>query len=350
MKNIVICLLIILITVSCKDNCQADFSLPDECNNKCEVASDLNSFSDSLINASAAFSNCICLESGTFEGEIRLSKPVRLIGRADGSSRLKSITIANAAGETLLSSLRIGDSAVENAAVTIVSSDVTLERVRIENVAASALAGGRGITVSGGKSRVGLKNSVIEGVEGSGILIDGGHDISLQDVMISNCGFGGLWFQNPKGDQSTLLIENSSIYKTGAVSLELLGSIFLQASDSSFGEVGKRDLAGESVGDGIVIKPGFSSKEEFAVLENVVISGFPRAGMIFDGEEVKNGTGSVRLKNIRLASENGRYGIVNQNFDEFIPVAEGDVENPFSGNDSALISPLPLFDTPLEIE
>ena len=349
MKIIVVVVLFMSFISSCKNNDSIGFDLPDECRGKCEIASGLNGFSDSVINASAAFSNCICLESGTFEGEIRLSKPVRLIGRADGSSRLKSITIANA-GETLLSSLRIGGSAVENAAVMVVSSDVTLDRVRIENVTAAALAGGRGITVSGKKSRVELRNSVIDGVEGSGILIDGEHDIRLQNASISNCGFGGVWFQNQDGDQASLVIEKSNIYRTGALSVELLGNIFLGAYGSSFGEVGKRELAGGTAGDGIVIKPGFSAPEEFAELEDIVISGFPRAGMIFDGEELENSVGGVRLKNIRLLSESGSYGIVSQNFAGFTPVVDGDVENPFAGNDAALTSPLPLFDTPLELE
>ena len=349
MKIFVISALFLFLAVSCSSDHNIGFILPDECKNKCEVAYDLNSFSDSLVNASAAFSNCICLESGTFGGEIRLSKPVRLIGRADGTSHLKNITIADA-GEVLLSSLRIGGAPAGNAAVTVVSSDVTLDRVRVENVTAASLAGGRGITVSGRRSRVEVKNSVIAGIEGSGILINGGHDVKIQNVSLFNCGFGGIWFQNQEDEQASLLVEKSNIYMTGAVSMELLGNIFLMVSESGFGEVGRRELAGESAGDGIVIKPALSAQRELAVLENVTVSDFPRAGLIIDGEDLEYGTGGVRLENLRFASKTGKYGIVSQNFVEFTAAVEGDVENPFAVNDAALTTPLTLFDTPLEVE
>ena len=334
--------------LSCSENVISDYSLPEECGGKCYPAHDINSLQDALIDSAGAFSNCVCLGSGVFEGSVTVAKPLRIIGRKDGSTCLKSLAVLDTSG-VFLRDLSFKNTAVSSAALYISGSSVEMENISFEGIAAASLFGGRGIVVTGKESEVFIKNSKMEQTDGTGILINGPHKVYLENVTLSKCGFTALWAQNQSGKRGSLSVSDGSFYDNGAAAVEILGNTALQISGSSVEGVRKRDVMLETVGDGIVVKNSFLAEADSVVIENSSVSGFTRAGIILDGGGSSSVTG-VSFQNLSLFSESGSFGLVVQNAAEESALREGITRNDFSSADLKLDGELFIIDTFFEVQ
>lgn len=334
--------------LSCSGDGVPDYFLPEECGGKCYAAHDTASFQDALISSAAAFSNCICLGSGVFEGSVLLGKPVKLIGRKDGSTYLKSLAVSDSSG-VLLRDFSFKNVATDSAALYISGSSVEIENLSFSGISASSVFGGRGIVISGGESEVFIRNSKIERIDGTGVLINGAHKVSLENVPLSNCGFAALWAQNRSEKRGALSVYGSTLSDNGAAAVEILGNTALKISGSSIENVRKRDVMLESVGDGIVVKNPFLSEEGSVVVENSSVSGFPRAGIILDGVEGYLRAGA-EFRNISVFSEKGSFGLVVQNALEESVLREGFVRNDFLSSDMKREGELFIIDTFFELQ
>lgn len=334
--------------LSCSGNGVSDHFLPEECGGKCYEAHDSASFQDALINSAAAFSNCICLGSGVFEGSVLLGKPVKLVGRKDGSTYLKSLAVSDSSG-VLLRDFSFKNVATDSAALYISGSSVEIENLSFSGISASSVFGGRGIVVSGGGSEVVVRNSRVERTDGTGILINGAHKVSLENVSLSKCGFAALWAQNQSDKRGDLSVSDSVFSDNGAAAVEILGNTALKISGSTIENVRKRDVMLESVGDGIVVKSDSLSEEGSLVIENSSVSGFPRAGIILDGVEGSLAPGA-EFRNLSVFSEKGSFGLVVQNAAEESALREGIIRNDFSAADMEREGELFIIDTFFELQ
>lgn len=334
--------------LSCSENGTSDYSLPEECSGKCYVAHDINSLQDALIDSSAAFSNCICLGSGVFEGSVTVAKPLRIIGRKDGSSYLKSLAISDVSG-VMLRDFSFKDVSTDSAALFISGSSVEMENISFSGVSAGSVFGGRGIVISGRESEVFIKNSKMEHTDGTGILINGAHKVTLENVALSKCGFTALWAQNNSGKRGVLSVSGSSFSDNGAAAVEILGNTAFQISGSVIEGVRKRDVMLESVGDGLVVKNQFLAEAGSVAIENSSISGFTRAGVILDGAEGSSLVGAT-FRNLSVFSENGSFGLVVQNAVEEASLREGITRNDFSSADMKRDGELFIIDTFFELQ
>lgn len=337
-----------ILILSCSENGISDYSLPEECGGKCYVAHDINSLQDALIDSSAAFSNCICLGSGVFEGSVLVAKPLRVFGRKDGSTYLKSLAISDVSG-VLLRDFSFKDVSSGSAALFISGSSVEMENISFSGISAASVFGGRGIVISGKESEVLIKNSKIEKTDGTGILINGAHKVTLENVTLSKCGFTALWAQNQSESRGFLSVSGGTFSDNGAAAVEILGNTTLQISGTSVEGVRKRDVALETVGDGIVVKNSFLSEAESVTIENSSICGFARAGIIIDGAESSAAVG-VKFKNLSLFSESGSFGLVVQNAVEEASLREGITRNDFSSADMKRDGELFIIDTFFELQ
>ena len=334
--------------LSCSENGTSDYSLPEECGGKCYVAHDINSLQDALIDSSAAFSNCICLGSGVFEGSVTVAKPLRIIGRKDGSSYLKSLAISDVSG-VMLRDFSFKDVSTDSAALFISGSSVEMENISFSGVSAGSVFGGRGIVISGRESEVFIKNSKMEHTDGTGILINGAHKVTLENVDLSKCGFAALWAQNSSGNRGILSVSGAAFSDNGAAAVEILGNTAIKISESSIEGVRKRDVMLESVGDGIVVKNSFLAEAGSVTIENSSISGFARAGIILDGAEGSTAVGAT-FKNLSVFSEQGSFGLVVQNATEEASLREGITRNDFSSADIKRDEELFIIDTFFELQ
>ena len=306
----------------------SNYSLPEICDGKCEPASDINSFYDAVLNSSALFSNCICLGEGVFDGLITVAKPLVLVGRNDGLSYLKNLVISNSYYVKLKDfSFKSIDSG--SGVLYILGSSVEMENILVSDISASSISGGRGIIISGEESDVKIKNSKIEKTAGTGLLINGNHTVSLENVTISDCGFTGIWVQNHNQKKGNLSISNSKILNSAAAGIEILGNSSLKLLNSKIEKIQKRDFMLESVGDGIVIKNSILSNPNSLIIENSEIGGFSRAGIILDGEDENLEIKSV-FKDLKIFSDNGSFGIVVQNGFETSGFRNGVIHNDFA--------------------
>lgn len=338
----------LVLVLSCSESGISDYSLPEECGGKCWQAGDTNSFQDALVNSAASFSNCICLSEGIFEGKIRIGKPLKIIGRKDGGTFLKNLVISNTY-DVLLKDFSFKGVSVEESALYISGSSVTLENLSVQDVSAASLAGGRGIVVSGGESDVKIRNSIIEKTDGTCLLVNGVHKVSLENVSVSKCGFAGVWVQNQSGKRGNIVIENSTFKENSAVAVEILGNSSLKVTGSTFENIKKREFMLESVGDGIVVKNPHISEKDSVVIESSVISDFARAGIIFDGENGTLPAGAV-LKDISLFSDKGSFGLIVQNALEDDSLRRGIIRNDFSVSDSMQSDELFIIDTFFDLQ
>ena len=337
-----------ILILSCSENGISDYSLPEECGGKCYAAHDINSLQDALIDSASAFSNCICLGSGVFEGSITVAKPLRLFGRKDGSTYLKSLAIIDTSG-VILRDFSFKNISTGSAALFISGSSVEMENISFSGIAASSVFGGRGIVISGRESEVLIKNSKMERTDGTGILINGAHKVILEYVSVSKCGFAALWAQNNSGKKGNLSVFGGNFSDNGAAAIEILGNTTLQISESSIEGVRKKDVMLESVGDGIVVKNSFLSEGESVTIENSLISGFPRAGIILDGADASASIGA-KFKNLSIFSEQGSFGLVVQNAVEEASLREGITRNDFSSADIKRDEELFIIDTFFELQ
>jgi len=328
---------------SCGREDYSDYNIPGTCDGKCEFVSDMNSFRDAVANSAARFSNCICLKEGVIDGEITVSKTLNIIGKNDGSSVLKNISFYNAQN-VLLSDITFKNITVDDSAMFISGSSVKLENITFSNISAGSLFGGRAVVVSGERSEVTLENVKIEKTDGTGLLVNGSHEITVDASIFSDCGFAGIWVQNSLENLGKLKVANSEFRDNGAVSLQILGPSVLEMSDSQINGVKKREINMEVVGDGIVVKNRIMESSGNVFLKNLKVNGFERAGMIFDGESDSILHGIV-LENITIASENGQFGAVVQNGEEPEGFRNGIDVNTFTQNDKNLTSPLYLIET-----
>lgn len=328
---------------SCENTDYSDYDLPGDCDGKCEFVSDMNSFRDAVANSAAQFSNCICLEEGLLDGEITVSKTLNIIGRKDSSSMLKGISFYNAQN-VLVSDITFENISVNDSAMFISGSSVKLENVVFSNIRAASIFGGRAVVISGERSDVSFENVRIEKTDGTGLLIDGSHEISVISSNFSDCGFAGIWVQNSRETSGMLKVSDTVLNDNGAVSLQILGKTALMVSDSQINGVKKREINMEVVGDGIVVKNGMMTQSGSVSIKNLKVTGFERAGMIFDGGNGSALNGIV-LENISITSENGQFGAVVQNGSEPAGFRNGIDVNTFTQNDKNLTSPLYLIET-----
>ncbi|MBP5406457.1 right-handed parallel beta-helix repeat-containing protein [bacterium] len=344
----IVFLVILFSLLSCSKTSQSDYLLPEECGGRCETATDTDSFQDALVNSSAAFSNCICLGEGVFEGEIRIGKPLRVIGRKDGRTYLKRLVVSNTY-DVLLKDFSFRDLHSGSSALYVDESSVTMENISFFNVAAASLSGGRAIVVSGNESKIRIKDSRIEKTDGTCILIDGSHDVSLENVSLSKCGFAGVWVQNQSETAGNLSVKNSNFSEISAAAVEILGNTTLAVSESTVENVKKRDIMLESVGDGIVVKNFNVSKSGSIVIENSVIDGFARAGIIIDGGGDGQSVGAV-FKNLSISSKEGSLGLVVQNAVEPDALRAGILRNDFDSADRERTEELFIIDSFFELQ
>ena len=344
----IVFILVFILLSSCSQNVSVDYDLSEECGGKCYAAHDINSLQDALVNSAAAFSNCICLGSGVFEGSVTVAKPLRLFGRKDGSTYLKSLAILDTSG-VILRDFSFKNVSTDSAALFISGSSVEMENISFSGVSASSVFGGRGIVISGRESEVLIKNSRMERTDGTGILINGAHKVTLEEVTLSKCGFAALWAQNESDKRGDLSVSGGAFSDNGAAAVEILGNTALQISESSIEGVRKRDVMLESVGDGIVVKNSFLSEADSILIENSSISGFPRAGIILDGVESSAPVGAA-FKNLSLFSEDGSFGLVVQNAVENASLREGFTRNDFSSTDIKREGELFIIDTFFELQ
>jgi len=328
---------------SCSDLSYHNYDLPSDCEGKCEIAHDMNSFRDAAANSAAQFSNCICLEEGVLDGDVIISKPLNIIGRKDGTSMMRNISFYNV-NNILISNIAFKNITVDDSAMFISGSSVKLEKVTFSNIKAGSLFGGRAVVISGERSEVTFENVKIEKTDGTGLLIDGSHEISVMSSTFSNCGFAGIWVQNSEQTGGILKVSDSKLNDNGAVSLQILGSTDLEIADSEINGVKKREINMEVVGDGIVVKNRMMTKEGSVSIKNFKVTGFERAGIIFDGDSdsILNG---IVLENISITSENGQFGAVVQNGLEPAGFRNGIDVNTFTQNDKNLSKPLYLIET-----
>ncbi len=334
--------------LSCSENGTSDYSLPEECGGKCYAAHDISSLQDALVNSAAAFSNCVCLGSGVFEGSVTVAKPLRIIGRKDGSSYLKSLAISDVSG-VLLRDFSFKDVSSGSAALFISGSSVEMENISFSGISAASVFGGRGIVISGKESEVLIKNSKIEKTDGTGILINGAHKVTLENVTLSKCGFTALWAQNQSESRGFLSVSGGTFSDNGAAAVEILGNTAFQISGSVIEGVRKRDVMLESVGDGLVVKNQFLAEAGSVAIENSSISGFTRAGVILDGAEGSSLVGAT-FRNLSVFSENGSFGLVVQNAVEDPSLREGITRNDFSSADMKRDGELFIIDTFFELQ
>lgn len=339
---------IFVLLSSCSQNVSRDYDLPEECGGKCYAAHDINSLQDALVNSAAAFSNCVCLWSGVFEGSVTVAKPLRIIGRKDGSTYLKSLAILDTSG-VFLRDFSFKNVSTDSAALFISGSSVEMENISFSGISAGSVFGGRGIVISGKESEVFIKNSKMERTDGTGILINGAHKVTLENVALSKCGFAALWAQNQSENRGFLSVSGGNFSDNGATAIEILGNTALQISGSSIEEVRKRDVMLESVGDGIVVKNSFLAEADSILIENSSISGFPRAGIILDGAEGLTSLGA-KFENLSVFSESGSFGLVVQNAVEEASLREGITRNDFSSADLKLEEELFIIDTFFELQ
>ena len=334
--------------LSCSESGVPGYSLPEECGGKCFQANDTNSFYDALINSSAAFANCICLGEGIFDGKIRVGKPLRVIGRNDGKTYLKNLVISDAR-DVLLKDFSFKGVSAEESTLYISGSNVTIENLSFYDISAASLAVGRGIVVSGRESDVRIKNSKIEKTDGTGLLVNGVHRISLENVSVSKCGFAGVWVQNQSEMRGSLIVENSDFSENSAVALEILGNTSLKIAGSTLSDIKQRIFMLESVGDGIVVKNPYLSENSSVVVEDTFISDFARAGIILDGENGSLPAGAD-LKNVSIFSDNGSFGLVVQDALESASLRSGIVRNDFSESDIRQREKLFIIDSFFELQ
>lgn len=344
----IIFILVLFLLLSCSQTSQSDYSLPEECGGRCETVNDMNSFHDALVNSSAAFSNCVCLGEGVLEGDIRIGKPLRVIGRKDGSTYLKKLIISDTY-DVLLKDFSFKGVSSDSSAIHISGSSVTMENISLNGISAASLSGGRGIVVTGNKSDVKIKNSKIEKTDGTCILIDGFHDVSLDSVSLSKCGFAGVWVQNQSESGGSLSIKNSTFSENSAAAVEILGNTALAVSGSTLKNIKKRDIMLESVGDGIVVKNSAVSKERSLVVEDSVIEGFARAGIVIDGNGEVEAVGAL-FRNISIYSKEGLLGLVVQNALEPSALRSGIVRNDFAAADKERTEELFIIDSFFELQ
>lgn len=337
-----------IFVLSCSGNGISDHDLPEECGGKCYAAHDIDSLQDALIDSASAFSNCVCLGSGVFEGSVTVGKPLRLLGRKDGSTYLKALAVVDTSG-VMLRDLSFKNVSTGSAALFISGSSVEMENISFSNIGASSVFGGRGIVVSGKGSEVLIKNSKMERTDGTGILINGAHKVVLENVTLSKCGFTALWAQNNSKDRGILSVSNGIFSDNGAAAVEILGNTALQISESSVDGVRKRDVALETVGDGIVVKNPFLAEDGALAVENSSISGFARAGVILDGVENPSSAGVV-FRGLSVFSEQGSFGLVVQNAVEETSLREGLIRNDFSSADMKRKDELFIIDTFFELQ
>ena len=337
-----------ILILSCSENRISDYSLPEECGGKCYEAHDINSLQDALVNSAATFSNCICLGSGVFEGSVLVAKPLRIFGRKDGSTYLKNLAISDASG-VLLRDFSFNNVSTDSAALFISGSSVEMENISFSGISAASVFGGRGIVISGKESEVFIKNSKMEKTDGTGILINGAHKVHLENVTVSKCGFAALWAQNQSGNRGVLSVSGGTFSDNGAAAVEILGNTALQISESSIEGVRKRDVALETVGDGIVVKNPFLSESASVTVENSTISDFARAGIILDGGEGSSSVGAA-FRNLSVFSESGSFGLVVQNAVESAGLREGITRNDFSSADMKREDELFIIDTFFELQ
>ena len=347
-KSMLIFILVFVLFCSCSRNVSIDYDLPEDCGGKCYSAHDINSLQDALIDSASAFSNCICLGSGVFEGSVTVAKPLRLFGRKDGSTYLKNLVISDASG-VMLRDFSFKNISTDSAALFISGSSVEMENISFSGVSASSVFGGRGIVISGRESDVLIKNSKIERTDGTGILINGAHKVTLENVSVSKCGFTALWAQNESDKRGNLSVSGAVFSDNGAAAVEILGNTAFQISESVIEGVRKRDVMLESVGDGIVVKNSFLSEADSILIENSSISGFPRAGIILDGADASTSIGAA-FRNLSVFSDNGRFGLVVQNAVEDSFLREGITRNDFSSADMKREEELFIIDTFFDLQ
>ncbi len=341
-------ILFCVLFLSCSENGMPDYSLPEECGGKCYSAHDVNSFQDALIDAAAAFSNCVCLGSGVFEGSVVVAKPLRIIGRKDGTSYLKSLAVSDTSG-VLLKDFSFKNVMADQAALFISGSSVEIDNVSLSGIGASSVFGGRGIVISGTESEVFIRNSRIDKSDGTGILINGSHRVTLENVSLSKCGFTALWAQNQSGKRGVLSVSGSTFSDNGVAAVEILGNTALKISDTSVEGVKKREVMLESVGDGIVVKSAFLAETGSLSIENSSISGFARAGVILDGAGGSSEV-SASFKGLSVFSESGSYGLVVQNAVEDTALRDGILRNDFSSADMKRSEELFIIETFFEVQ
>ena len=344
----IIFILVLFLLLSCSQTSQSDYSLPEECGGRCETVNDMNSFHDALINSSAAFSNCVCLGEGVLEGDIRIGKPLRIIGRKDGSTYLKKLIISDTY-DVLLKDFSFNGLSSDSSAIHISGSSVTMENISLNGISAASLSGGRGIVVTGNKSNVKIKNSRIEKTDGTCVLIDGFHDVSLENVSLSKCGFAGVWVQNQSESGGNLSIKNSTFSENSAAAVEILGNTALAVSGSTLKNIKKREIMLETVGDGIVVKNFNVSKNKSVVVEDSVIDGFARAGIVIDGDGGGEAVGAV-FGNLSISSKDGTLGLVIQNALEPENLRAGIVRNDFAAADRERTEELFIIDSFFELQ
>jgi|GEM_PF-1121883 len=356
---------------SCSENPPDGFDLPTSCNNKCEVAGDMNELKDAVAISAAGFSNCICLKSGEIVGDILVGKQLNIIGKNDGTTRFSGIesgisivadhtTIKNiniVSGEhgitvsqaqnVILDNIEISGISTKTSVIRVESSSVMLKDLKIKNISAGSLYGGRGIVVTGSGSDINIENSEIDNVDATGLIINGVHDVNISQSTFSNCGFAGVWVQNLNNetDNGQLKLSDSVLENNGAVSIEILGNSNVEVVSTLIKGVEKREISMEVVGDGIVMK-SLALCENAPVLsvKDVEISGFERAGIILDGENGKE-LKAVSISGLRILAGNGKYGLIVQNAVETEKLRDGILENPFTENDINISEALYLIES-----
>lgn len=340
----VVVFVVLCLVVSCSHEVPDGFELPEDCGGKCEMAKDVNSLRDAVANSAAQFSNCICVESGTIDGDITVSKSLRVIGKNDGSSKFTKLTISKT-DDVLLSNIVFSGISTVDAAVNIFESSVKLENVTISNVSAGSLYGGRGLVISGGKSRVELSGVNIENTDGTGVLINGTHEVSVKNSSVSECGFAGVWVQNQSKRTGNIIIENSIFNNNAAVGIEILGNSTLSIDGSVINGIDPREITQNFVSDAIVVKNTLMSEVENSVtIRNTKLDNFERAGIIFDGENGAEVTGVI-IQDLNIISKTGEFGVVVQNGRETEGFRNGILTNPFLQNDLDLSNPLFIIAT-----
>lgn len=361
--------LIFITFLACGDKSPEGFNLPGQCKNRCEIAGNINELKDAVANASAGFSKCICLDSGEIQGDVVVGKSLYLAGKNDGSTHFKGvesglfigaddtivkdlqiingthgITISKAKN-VVLENINISGISTSSSVLHIEDSEVDIRNFSVSNISAGSLYGGRGIVVTGQSSNIKIRNSEVNELDATGIIIDGSHNIEIDNSSFSNCGFAGVWMQNMTEETGRLKISNSKLEDNAAVSLEILGSGNVELSDTKINGVEKREIAMEVVGDGIVMKSSaLNNLKSSLSLNNIEISGFERAAVIIDGingEKVK----SVNISGLKIFDNSGIYGLIIQNAVEPDFLRSGITENPFDENDKNLEEPLYLIES-----
>ncbi len=335
--------------MSCSDRVPEGFDLPDDCNGRCETAFDTQSFKDAVVNSTAGFSDCICVTGTGITADVTVLKPLKMIGKNDGSSKLTKLTVSKT-DNVLVSNIHFSGIPAVDAAVNIFESSVRLENVTISNISAGSLYGGRGIVISGGRSVVEISGVNVKNTDGTGLLVNGEHDVAVMGSSFNDCGFAGIWVQNDGKRTGKLKITDSSFENNAAVAIEVLGQSSVEIFDSNVRGVSSREVASTFVSDAVVIKNGIMSSAEKTVnIKNTALEGFERAALILDAQESGEVKGVV-IEGLKVASVKGEFGLVVQNGVEPSGLRKGIIENPFTENDISLDSPLFIITTPQTAE